>query len=234
MLKVKDLSYSYGKVRALQNICLKIEDEKITGIMGSNGAGKSTLLYILAGILQPSEGRIYLDGKDITHYPPFRRVEEGISLVPEGKHLFSTMTVKENLESGAYGRNARKKMEDTLEWVYQIFPIFKEREKQQASTLSGGEQQMLAIARGIMSKPSILLLDEPLLGLAPTIISHVIKILKEINEEGVTVVIAEQNLRITLQISDRGYVLENGRNILEGSAESLKRTDRVKKVYLGL
>ena len=234
MLNVEKLSYSYEAVRALHNVSLEVKEGTITALLGSNGAGKSTLLNVLSGIYQPDEGSIHFKGKDITGYSAFERVEEGMSLVPERRRLFSTMTVLENLKAGAYSRKARGKFEDNLKRVYGLFPTLKERRKQLASTMSGGEQQMVAMARGLMSEPSLLLLDEPLLGLQPSIIPKIIEKLKEVSQEGVTILLVEQNIRQVLNFMDWGYVLESGQITIEGSAKTLEHDDRVRKAYLGL
>lgn len=235
MLEVKNISYSYEAALALDNVSLKVKDKSITAVLGSNGSGKTTLLYVLAGILKPSNGKIYFQGKEVTDLPAYKRFEEGMSLIPEGGRIFPNLSVLENLKAGAYSTHLRKRIRDNLERVYRLFPILEERRRQLGSTLSGGERRMLAIARGLMSEPSLLSMDEPLSGLQPSIASEVIRKLKEIcHEEGVTILLVEQNLHQALSIMDWGYVLENGRVALEGSSEDLKDNIYVRKAYLGL
>jgi len=235
MLETKNISYFYEAAKALDAVSIKAKEKKITAVLGSNGAGKTTFINIVAGVLKPSEGKVYFNGKDITDYPAHRRVEEGISLIPQENRIFPNLNVLENLKAGAYSNRVRKKVNSNLERAYRLFPILEERKRQIASTLSGGEQKMLAIARGLMSEPSLLLMDEPLTGLQPSLVSLVIGRLKEIcHEEGITILLVEQNLYQTLNIMDWGYVLENGRVVLEGSAEDLKDNIHVKKAYLGL
>ena len=234
LLNVDKIKVFYGKVQALFEVSLKVEKSELVGLIGANGAGKTTTLKTISGLLHPEEGSIYFMGKKIDHLPPHKIVELGISLVPEGRHLFPNLTVVENLKLGASTREARAKVHDTMEWVFNLFPILKERKNQRAQTLSGGEQQMLAIARGLMSRPRLLLLDEPSTGLAPILASSLFKTIKELNEEGVTILLVEQNVKQALRISDRAYVLETGKIVLEGRSDELLNDPRVKKAYLGI
>ncbi|MEM2511206.1 MAG: ABC transporter ATP-binding protein, partial [Candidatus Methanomethylicia archaeon] len=207
---------------------------EILCVVGSNGAGKTTILRTISGLIHPKSGNIKFLGKEIHNIPPHKIVEMGIAHVPEGRQVFPQMTVLENLKMGAFTRRAWSKMEDTLEFIYQLFPILKERGKQLAGTLSGGEQQMLAIARGLMAKPSLLMIDELSLGLAPKIVELLFEAIKNINDQGVTILLVEQNIRAALEVSDRGYVLENGRIVLSGKSEELIEDETIKKAYLGL
>ena len=234
MLVVEKISVFYGLAQALWDVSFNVKEKEVVSIVGSNGAGKTTTLKTVAGLLRPKMGSIRLDGEDLTKTPPHRIVEKGIALVPEGRGLFPVMTVLENLELGAYTKEARGKVKDSLERVFNLFPVLKERKKQLAGTLSGGEQQMLAIARGLMSCPKLLMLDEPSLGLAPFLVKKTFETIKEINEEGVTVLLVEQNIHHALNMSDRGYVLENGRVVMEGTGEELLNSPHVKKAYLSI
>lgn len=234
MLKVESLSVFYDGAQALWDVSLNVEEKSLTAILGSNGAGKSTVLNTLAGLLKPSSGNIIFEGKNINNYEPYQRVEAGISLIPERRRLFPYLTVEDNLEIGAYGKRARAYTKKSLEWVYQLFPILKERRKQMAGTLSGGEQQMAAIARGLMSKPKLLMLDEPSLGLAPIIVLEVFKLIREINDAGVTILLVEQDVYQTLRVAEKAFVLETGRIVMEGSGEKLMKEEHIRKAYLGL
>lgn len=234
MLRVESLSVFYDRAQALWDISLSVEEKNVTAVLGSNGAGKSTVLNTLAGLLKPSSGSIIFEGRSINEYEPYERVEAGISLIPEGRRLFPYLTVEENMEIGAYGKRARADTKKSLEWVYHLFPILKERRKQLAGTLSGGEQQMAAIARGLMSKPKLLMLDEPSLGLAPIIVLEVFKLIREINDAGVTILLVEQDVYQTLRIAEKAFVLETGKIVMEGSGEELMKEEYIKKAYLGL
>ncbi len=233
MLEIRGLNAGYGEVQVLWDVSLRVERGEIVSLIGANGAGKTTTLKSVMGIVKPFRGEIIFNGREITGLPTHQIVRMGLSLVPEGRHLLPKMTVMENLRMGAYAVDGSK-YRDLLERVFQIFPVLKERKDQLASTLSGGEQQMLAIARGLMSDPQILMLDEPSLGLAPKIVKKVMKVVSEIREEGVTILLVEQNAKISLEISDRGYVLETGRVVLEGDSEELLRNEHVRRAYLGL
>jgi len=233
-LEVKDLSSGYGEVQILWGISLSVEKGKLTTVIGPNGAGKTTLLRTIMGLVKPWGGSILLDGEDITHLPPHKKVERGLVLIPEGRQIFPEMTVLENLEMGAFTSKAAKHFRENLERVFDLFPRLKERIKQKAGTLSGGEQQMLAIARGIMSCPQILMLDEPSLGLAPYLVLTLFDVIRRLRNEGVTMVLVEQNTHLSLAISDYAYVLSSGRIEIEGEAREVMKIESVKKAYLGM
>ena len=231
MLKIDELKVSYGGIEAVKGITFEVPDGKIVTLIGANGAGKSTTLRAIAGLVKPAHGRIHLQGEDITALSPDRIVSKGITLVPEGRHVFPDLTVLENLNIGAYLR--KDSLEDDLNWVYELFPRLKERSWQAAGTLSGGEQQMLAVGRALMSRPKIIMMDEPSLGLAPIVVKGIFDIIQEINKQGVTVLLIEQNANMALRIADVGYVLETGRITLTGSGRELLTNEAVKKAYLG-
>jgi branched-chain amino acid transport system ATP-binding protein len=231
MLKLESIHTFYGPIEAIRGIDLEIGKGEIISLIGSNGAGKSTCLMTISGILKPSSGSILLSDADITGLPPHRIVSLGISQVPEGRRIFSKLTVLENLEMGHFLE--RGDLKSSLETVYTLFPILKERRSQKGGTLSGGEQQMLAIARALMSGPDILLLDEPSLGLAPILVSKIFKTIQEINSKGVTVLLVEQNAKAALKLSHRGYVIENGTITLQGRSEDLLHNEKVRHAYLG-
>jgi len=234
MLEVNNVSAFYGRIQALWDVCLKIDEGEILALVGGNGAGKTTLLHTISGIMRPSSGTITFRGKRIDGLEPHIIVEMGISHIPEGRKLFVDMSIQENLEMGAYSRRAWKNKRETLAQVYALFPRLKERSRQLASTLSGGEQQMLAMGRGLMSKPELCIIDEPSNGLAPKLVAEVFQIVKSLREQGKTILLVEQNVRQTLEIADRAYVLENGRLALQGSCQMLLKSDHVRKAYLGL
>jgi len=234
MLEVCNVNTLYGKAQALWDVCLEINEAEIVALVGSNGAGKTTLLNTISGFLRPASGSVEFLGQRIDGLPPHSIVELGISHVPEGRKLFADMSVRENLEMGAYPHHAWKQREETLKQVYQVFPVLKEREKQLARTLSGGERQMVAMGRGLMSRPKLCMFDEPSYGLAPVLVLEVFQIIKSLREQGITVLLIEQNVRRTLEIADRAYVLENGRICLEGACGELLQSDFVRKAYLGL
>ena len=234
MLQVNNLNTFYGRIQALWDICLTIEEGEIVAIVGANGAGKSTLVHAISGLLRPTSGTITFQGQRIDGLSPNAIVELGISHIPEGRRLFIEMSIRENLEMGAYSADSWKVRKETLEHVYGLFPILKEREKQLATTLSGGEQQMLAMGRGLMSRPKLCIIDEPSNGLAPKVVSDVFQIIKSLRDQGITILLIEQNVHQTLQIADRACVLENGRMVLEGCCEDLLKSDHIKKAYLGL
>jgi len=234
MLEVCDVNALYGKAQALWDVSLKIDEAEIVALVGSNGAGKTTLLNTISGRLRPASGSVEFLGKRIDGLPPHSIVEMGISHVPEGGKVFPDMTVRENLEMGAYPYHAWKQKEQTFEQVYQVFPILKERAGQLARTLSGGERQMLAIGRGLMSRPRLCLLDEPSYGLAPLLVAEIFGIIRGLRDQGITVLLIEQNVRHTLETADRAYVLENGRVCLEGACDEILQSDYVRKAYLGL
>lgn len=233
MLKVQELFVSYGPIEAIHGVSFEIKEREIVSILGSNGAGKTTILKTISGILKPKSGVITFDGKVINGLDPSLIVKEGIIHVPEGRHIFPDLTVKENLLLGGYFLN-QKEIKERLLYVFSIFPILKDRVNQKAGSLSGGEQQMLAIGRGLMAKPKILLLDEPSLGLAPIVITNIFNILYDLSKkEGLSVLLVEQNAKKALAISDRAYILMNGVIILSGESSELKDKDEVKKLYLG-
>jgi len=233
-LEVNQIDVFYGDVQVIFNLSLRVEEGEVVSIIGGNGAGKSTLLKTVSGLMAPSEGEILFEGRAIHNSPPEDIVESGIIQVPEGRRLFSLMSVKDNLIVGAYNSRADKEKEKTLEQVYDLFPRLREREAQTAMTLSGGEQQMVAIARGLMAKPKILMLDEPSLGLAPILIKMIFETVRTIAEQGTTVLLVEQDVKHSLGLSDRGYVLEHGRIVMEGPARNLLDDPHIKTAYLGL
>jgi branched-chain amino acid transport system ATP-binding protein len=233
LLKVNSICVFYGDLQVLWNVSFEVEESEVVALVGSNGAGKTTTLRTISGLLRPKTGSISFMGRDLHKLPP-HRIAEYIAHVPEGRHLFPYMTVRKNLEMGAYTPKARKDLKSSLAWVYNIFPVLKERENQLAGTLSGGEQQMLVIARGLMSKPKLLMLDEPSLGLGPKIISLILKTIESLREEGITILLVEQNIFQSLKISDRAYVLENGRITLQGSAKELLSNRYIREAYLGI
>jgi branched-chain amino acid transport system ATP-binding protein len=234
MLEFINISAAYGKTRVLWNVSLKVNEGEIVALVGSNGVGKSTLLKAMSGIIKPTSGTILFLGKRIDNLPMHQIAEAGVSHVPEGGKVFTEMTVRDNLDMGAYGSRARKYKDETLKQVFEMFPILKERENQLARTLSGGEQQMLAMGRGLMSRPRICVFDEPSYGLAPFLVKEVFTIIKGLPGHGITVFLIEQNVRHTLEIADRAYILENGRIVLESSGQQLLQDDHVRKAYLGL
>ncbi|MCD4814856.1 MAG: ABC transporter ATP-binding protein [Methanosarcinales archaeon] len=231
MLKVENVNVSYGSVKILWDVDFHIDKGEIITIIGPNGAGKTTIVKTIMGLLKPTSGTIEFNGNPIHLAPTHKIVEGGIALVPEGRELFPRMTIMENLQMGAYTSD---KKEDTLKWVFNLFPRLEERQKQSAGTMSGGEQQMLAIARGLMSRPKLLILDEPSLGLAPIMVKTVFEIVKTLNTQGVTVLLVEQNIHHALEASNRGYVLETGRITLEGASSELLDNNHVKEAYLGM
>ena len=234
MLEVNGLSTFYGKVQALWDVSLQINETEIVALVGANGAGKTTLLNTISGLLYPASGNIEFLGSRIDGLTPHSIVEMGISHIPEGRRIFTEMTVRENLEMGAYPYHAWKVREETFNQVYHIFPTLKEREKQLARTLSGGELQMLAMGRGLMSRPRLCMFDEPSYGLAPMLVLEVFQIIKSLREQGITILLVEQNVRHSLEIADRACVLENGRVALAGACEELLTSDYIRKSYLGL
>jgi branched-chain amino acid transport system ATP-binding protein len=234
MLEICNLNTLYGKAQALWDVCLQIDEAEIVALVGSNGAGKTTLLNTVSGLLRPASGSVTFLGKRIDGLPSHAIVELGISLVPEGGRVFPDMTVRENLEMGAYPYHAWKQKGERLQQVYQIFPRLRERERQLARTLSGGEHQMLAIGRALMSKPRLCLFDEPSYGLAPLLVMEIFRIIQGLRDQGLTILLIEQNVRRALEIADRAYVLENGRICMEGACTEILESDHVRKAYLGL
>ncbi len=234
MLRVSNLVSGYGKLQVLKEVSLHIEPGEIVTIIGANGAGKTTLLNTISGLVKTTSGEVVFNDMNIRSLPTEKIVEQGCTLVPEGRQIFSTLTVKENLMIGSYSRKStRQSLSDSLEEIYALFPILKERENQLGGTLSGGEQQMLAIGRAIMAKPKLVMLDEPSMGLAPLIINNIFKIIKELKNRGNTILLVEQNAKAALSIADRGYVIETGQITLEDTAEKLLDNDEVQKAYLG-
>jgi len=234
MLKVEQISAQYGDIKVLWETSLEISSKELVTMVGSNGSGKTTLINTIMGMMHPTSGRIEFLGQPIHQMPPHKIVEGGISLIPEGRKLFPDMTVLENLELGAYIPNARKKIAETLQWVFKLFPRLEERKAQLAGTLSGGEQQMVTVGRGLMSLPKLLLIDEPSMGLAPIVVTELFRTIRTINQEGVTIFLVEQNARQAMEISDRTYVLENGRVVRKGTSKELLKDDEIRKAYLGL
>ncbi len=234
MLQINNINISYGKLQALWNVSMTINKGEIVGLLGVNGAGKTTLLKTVSGLLCPDSGNVEFMGKEIDGLPSHSIAELGISLVPEGGRVFPDMTVRENLEMGAYPSGVWKQKEEILEEVYNIFPVLAKRRKQLASTLSGGERQMLAMGRSLMSRPKLCMFDEMSYGLAPQIVTRVFQTIKSLQEQGITILMIEQNVQDTLAIADRAYVMENGKIAMEGTCEELRQSDYVKKVYLGL
>lgn len=233
MLEVKNLSVHYGMIQAVRNVDFKVNEGEIVSLIGANGAGKSTILKTLSGLIHPSEGEIVYLGENITSTSAKKIVEKGLVQVPEGRHVFPGLTVKENLELGAFLRKDKEGVQKDMEDVFERFPILKERKDQDAQTLSGGEQQMLAMGRALMSRPKLLLLDEPSMGLAPIFIREIFKIIQEIQKTGTTVLLIEQNAKMALSISNRAYVLETGSVVLSGTGQELLESDEIQKAYLG-
>lgn len=235
MLKIDDISSFYGNIQALHGISLEVKEGEIITLIGANGAGKTTTLMSISGIVTPRSGEIYFQGQNVTGLKPDKIVRMGLSHVPEGRHIFPYLTVMENLDLGAFLRNDKPGIKKDLEHIFDLFPRLAERRNQQGGTLSGGEQQMLAISRALMSRPKLLLLDEPSLGLAPLIIQQIFEIIKRVNkEDGMTVFLVEQNANLALKSADRGYVMENGKITLEDKAENLLANEEVRKAYLGI
>ncbi|MDF1616214.1 ABC transporter ATP-binding protein [Petrocella sp. FN5] len=233
MLRVENLNVHYGGIHALRGITLDVEEGKIISLIGANGAGKSTTLRTIMGLEKPSKGKIIYNGKEITGKQTKEIVKSNLVLVPEGRRVFTNLSVIENLILGSYIRNDAKEIQKDLDWVFELFPILKSRQEQKAGTMSGGEQQMLAVGRALMTKPKLLMMDEPSLGLAPLIVKNIIEIIKKINQEGVTILLIEQNAKASLEISDYAYVLETGEVFMEGKGMDLLNNEEVKKAYLG-
>lgn len=234
MLEVENVSAAYGLIQILWDVSFKIREKEIVSIIGPNGAGKTTLVKTIMGLLPAKNGTIRFKGENIEKLPPYEIVKKGVTLIPEGREIFPRMTVEENMLLGAYTINDKNAVKESKERIYQIFPVLKKKEKALAQTLSGGEQQMLVICRSLMSNPELLILDEPSLGLAPIIVGKVLDTLRKINEEGGTILLVEQNIRDSLNIADRGYVLEEGKIIIEGKGRELLSNDHIKEVYLGI
>lgn len=234
ILQIQDVESGYGDVQVLWGASLNLEQGKITSLVGANGAGKTTLLRTTMGLVKPKKGTVSFDGKDVSHLPAHKKAEMGLILVPEGRQLFVQMTVEENLQMGAAPKRAKPRMQQNLERVYVIFPRLKERRLQKASTLSGGEQQMLAVARGIMGEPVVLMIDEMSLGLAPVLVLGLFQTLQKLKEEGLTLLLVEQNVQMALAVSDYGFVLSHGRVDLHGPSRTLAKDEHVRAAYLGL
>jgi len=234
LLTINNINVHYDGMTALNNLSLEVQLGEIVSILGSNGAGKSTLINVISGIKGKTSGQIIYEGKDISNLPDYERVNLGIIQVPEGRRLFPAMSVEENLIIGSYNPKARKERAKTLEEVYELLPKLKERRKQEAKTLSGGEQQMVAIGRALMAKPKLLLLDEPSLGLSPLLVKTLFKLIREISRKGITIMLSEQNVKQTLKIVDRSYVLENGHSFMNGKGQDLLNNEHIKKAFLGM
>ncbi|CCC81153.1 ABC transporter ATP-binding protein [Thermoproteus tenax] len=232
-LVVDGLTSGYGKLQVLFGVSFKAEERSITALIGPNGAGKTTTLNSIMGIVRAWSGSVMYRGADITRIPPYRKVEMGLAMVPEGRRIFVNMSVEENLIMGAYVKRAREKLDDSLDYVYSLFPRLRERKRQKAGTLSGGEQQMLAIARALVSRPHVLLIDEPSAGLAPKIVADIFGVFKQIKSD-TAIVLVEQNVAAALETADYGYVIENGRVVMSGTSEELLRSNHVKRAYLGV
>ena len=235
MLQVENLSIFYGKIQALHNFTLHVEPGEVVALIGANGAGKSTMINSISGLISPAGGEIYFGGERIDGTPPERIVRKGLIQVAEGRELFPTLTVMENLSMGAYTLNEKRKVEETREKVFHLFPILQERRKNLAQTLSGGEQQMLAIGRALMSNPRMIMLDEPSFGLAPILVDRIFEVITRLNKEtGLPILLVEQNVFLSLRVSSRGYVIERGNKVLEGESETLLHNPEVEKAYMGV
>ncbi|HDL20075.1 MAG TPA: ABC transporter ATP-binding protein [Nitrospirae bacterium] len=234
MLEISNIDVSYGDVQVIWDVSFVVRQAEVVALIGANGAGKSTILKTISGLLRPKKGGILFEGKAIHNVKPYNLIELGIAHVPEGRRLFSDMTVEENLDMGSLKGDAKDKRPETKEMVFDLFPRLKERRKQATGTLSGGEQQMVAVGRGLMSRPRLIMFDEPSLGLAPILVKDIFNVINKIREEGTTVLIVEQNVKQTLATADRAYVLENGRVVIEGTGESLLGNEHVKTAYLGV
>ncbi len=233
MLEVKDLEVYYGVIQAIKGVSFHVEKGEVIALIGANGAGKTTILHTITGLLSPKKGSVIFQGKDITKIPAHKIVSMGMAHVPEGRRVFAELSVYENLKMGAYTRTDKAEIEESLKNVYKRFPRLEERKNQMAGTLSGGEQQMLAMGRALMSKPSIILMDEPSMGLSPILVNEIFDIIRSVSESGTTVLLVEQNAKKALSIADRAYVLETGNITLEGNAKDLLEDDSIKKAYLG-
>ena len=233
MLKVTDLQVYYGVIQALKGISFEVNEGEVIALIGANGAGKTTILHTVTGLINQKAGKIEFEGKDISHTPAYKIVAEGMAHVPEGRRVFAELPVYDNLMMGAYTRKDKKEIAETLAMVYKRFPRLEERKKQMAGTLSGGEQQMLAMGRALMSKPKIILLDEPSMGLSPILVNEIFDIIQALNEAGTTVLLVEQNAKKALAIADRAYVLETGRIVQSGDADALMHDESIQKAYLG-
>jgi branched-chain amino acid transport system ATP-binding protein len=234
MLEVDNVHTFYGNIHALKGVSITVEEGEIVTLIGANGAGKSTTLKTISGLLRPRQGSVRLHGEDLAHYPAHEIVAKGVVQVPEGRRVFGRLTVSENLEMGAYTRDSVAESQQAMERVFRLFPRLKERHNQVAGTLSGGEQQMLAIGRAMMAHPKVLLLDEPSMGLAPVLVDSIFDTIQQLHDEGTTILLVEQNARMALQVADRGYVLQTGQVVLSDSAAALQQDPTVQKAYLGI
>ena len=233
MLKVENLHVRYGMIEAIKGISFEVNDGEIVTLIGANGAGKTTTMHTISGLIKPASGSVFLDGTDIVKVPSHKIVSMGLAQVPERRRVFAEQTVEENLDLGAFTRKDKEGIRKDMEEVYELFPRLQERRTQLAGTLSGGEQQMLAMGRALMAKPKILLLDEPSMGLSPLLVNEIFRIIRDINDRGTTVLLVEQNAKMALAIANRAYVLETGKITLEGTGEELSRSEQVRKAYLG-
>lgn len=233
MLEIKDMKVYYGMIQAIKGISFEVNEGEVIALIGANGAGKTTILHTITGLLSPKSGSVFFEGKDITKVPAHKIVSLGMAHVPEGRRVFAELTVYENLKMGAYTRKDKDEIEQTLQMVYKRFPRLQERKNQLAGTLSGGEQQMLAMGRALMSHPKIIVMDEPSMGLSPILVNQIFDIIEEVSKSGTTVLLVEQNAKKALAIADRAYVLETGKIVLEGDAKKLMNDDSIKKAYLG-
>ena len=233
MLEIKDLEVYYGMIQAIKGISFEVNEGEVIALIGANGAGKTTILHTISGLIAPKKGSITFEGQEITKIPAHKIVENGLAQVPEGRRVFPSLSVLQNLKLGAYTRKDKKEIDDTLKMIYERFPRLEERKNQIAGTLSGGEQQMLAMGRALMSSPKIILMDEPSMGLSPLFVGEVFKIIEEIKKSGTTVLLVEQNAKKALEVADRAYVLETGKIVLSGNAKDLMNDEAVKKAYLG-
>lgn len=234
LLEVNDIHTYYGKIHALKGISLTVEEGEIVTLIGANGAGKTTTLRTISGLIRPRQGSVVLNNEDIAKYAAHDLVFKGLAMVPEGRGIFAKMSVRENLEMGAYSRNDKDGIQKDMEWVFEILPRLKERERQVAGTLSGGEQQMLATARALMARPRVLLMDEPSMGLAPVLVEAIFDTIERVNKEGTTILLVEQNATMALSIAHRGYVLQTGQIVLSDTAANLQKNEMVQKAYLGI
>ncbi len=233
MLEVKDLKVNYGMIQAIKGVSFHVEQGEVIALIGANGAGKTTILHTITGLLSPKEGSVLFEGTDITKIPAHKIVPMGMAHVPEGRRVFANLTVLQNLQMGAFTRKDKNEIQETLKMVYERFPRLEERQNQLAGTLSGGEQQMLAMGRALMSHPKIILMDEPSMGLSPIYVNEIFRIIQDVSKSGTTVLLVEQNAKKALSIADRAYVLETGKVVLEGQAKDLLNNDDIKKAYLG-
>lgn len=234
MLKVEKVNAGYGDIQVLWDVSFHVDEKEFVVLVGANGAGKSTIMRTISSVISPTSGEIWFDGQRIDQVPPYRIINHGIAHVPEGRQLFPEMTVLENLELGSLAPEAKAHRKENIEWVFSLFPRLRERQKQMAGTLSGGEQQMCAIARGLMSRPKMILFDEPSLGLSPLLTQEIFRLTQKIHQEGITILMVEQNVKQTLAICDRAYVLENGRIVLEGLGKEMLENEQVKQAFLGI